>query len=94
MYIKVFILAYTALMPLALLPMYGWYTIHITMFVFFAFIGVEMMAAEMVDPFGLDCNDLPTHTLAEMIRDNVFEILDLPLSDSPQPEATLYEKAF
>ena len=93
-YIKVFILAYTALMPLALLPMYGWYTIPITMFVFFAFIGVEMMAAEIEDPFGLDCNDLPTHTLAEMIRDNVFEILDLPLSDSPQPEATLYEKAF
>ncbi len=93
-YIKVFILAYAALLPIALLPMYGWYTVPITMFVFFAFIGVEMMAAEIEDPFGLDCNDLPTHTLAETIRDNVFEILGQPLKVPAHHEEALYEKVF
>ncbi|MBI1193773.1 MAG: hypothetical protein GC205_11465 [Bacteroidetes bacterium] len=93
-YIKVFILAYAALLPFALLTMYQWYTIPITMFVFFAFIGVEMMAAEIEDPFGLDCNDLPTHTIAETIRDNVFEILDQPLSVPKHHEEALYEKVF
>jgi len=93
-YIKVFILAYTALLPFALLTMYQWYTIPITMFVFFAFIGLELMAAEIEDPFGLDCNDLPTHTISETIRDNVFEILDQPLSVPKHRAEALYDKVF
>jgi len=38
--------------------------------------GVQMMAEEIEDPFGLDCNDLPTGTIAHTIKNNVFEILE------------------
>ena len=74
-FIKIFILIYGALLPFALMPEFGFWTVPIVMLVFFAFIGIELMAEEIEDPFGLDCNDLPTGTIAHTIKNNVFEIL-------------------
>ena len=62
------------------------------MFVFFAFIGIELMAEEIEDPFGLDCNDLPTGTIAHTIKENVFEILEAKKGHEQKRE--LYQKMF
>jgi len=62
------------------------------MLVFFAFIGVEMMGSEIEDPFGLDCNDLPTGTIAHTIKENVFEILEQKMGSSKHSEN--YQKIF
>lgn len=75
-FIKIFIMLYGLLLPFAIFGTFGFWTIPIVMLVFFAFIGVEMMGAEIEDPFGLDCNDLPTGTIAHTIKENVFEILE------------------
>lgn len=92
-YIRLFILAYAALLPFVLVPTLGLWTVPLVMFIFFAFLGVELMAEEIEDPFGLDCNDLPTGNIAHTIKNNVFEILESkhPIA-STTPE--LYQKVF
>jgi len=74
-------------------PEMGYWAIPAVMFVFFAFIGVEMMAEEIEDPFGLDCNDLPTGDIAHTIKNNVFEILDHAHIHA-EVEQELYAKIF
>lgn len=91
-FIKIFILSYSLLLPFALVVEWGMWTVPIIMLVFFAFIGVEMMGSEIEDPFGLDCNDLPTGTIAHTIKENVFEILEAKKGDNLQ--AKLYDRIF
>jgi len=74
-YIKLFISIYAVLMPLVLYSSYHLWTVPMVMMIFFAFIGVELMAEEIEEPFGLDCNDLPTASIAHTIKNNVHELL-------------------
>lgn len=91
-YIKIFISAYSILLPLALIPEYGFMSVPMVMLVFFAFIGVQLMAEEIEEPFGLDCNDLPIGDIAHTIKNNAFEILDSRnVKDIERKE---YEKVF
>ncbi|NVK03939.1 MAG: bestrophin [Flavobacteriia bacterium] len=93
-YLKVFITAYGILLPYAMLDTLGFWTIPAVMFVFFAFIGVEMMGEEIEDPFGLDCNDLPTGLIANTIRENVMHLMDVPHEHWEKHPEVLYEKVF
>lgn len=63
----------------------------LVMLVLFALLGLELMAEEIEDPFGLDCNDLPTGTLAAMIRADVIELLGV---GEPAPAPAEYCKVF
>jgi ion channel-forming bestrophin family protein len=94
-YIKAFILAYLTMLPFGLIEEFGYFTVPIVMLVCFAFIGVELLAEEIEDPFGRDCNDLPTGTIATTIRNNVYEIL-VPAAPEAQSERTetKFEKVF
>jgi len=91
-YLKVFITAYALILPLSLAIEMGYWSIPAVMFIFFAFIGVEMMAEEIEDPFGLDCNDLPISNIAHTIKNNVFEILEH--KQTQEQEVELYQKIF
>lgn len=93
-YLKIFITAYSLILPFGMIHSYGYWAILFTMFVFFAFIGVELMAEEIEDPFGLDCNDLPTATIAHTIKSNVFEILEHKHLNKEKIETELYQKIF
>ncbi len=93
-YIKTFIMLYTIMLPFGLIQEFGYYTILLVMFIFYAFIGVELMAEEIEDPFGLDCNDLPTGNIATTIKNNTFEILCLYKEVEKEDEKQLYEKVF
>jgi ion channel-forming bestrophin family protein len=92
-YIKVFVSLYGVMLPFGLHADFGVYAIPLTMFIFFAMLGLELMAQEIEDPFGLDCNDLPTGEIAQTIKRNVFEILECEKSVKPL-EAQLYTKVF
>lgn len=81
-FIKLFVLTYCALLPFVLLPVIGWWAILMTMFVSYALIGIEFISVEIEEPFGLDCNDLPTHNLAVKIEKNVHEILEIKLQEA------------
>lgn len=92
-YLKIFITAYAVLLPFALVNTFHLMSIPLSMFIFFALLGVELLGEEIEDPFGLDCNDLPTGDIAHTIKGNVFEILE---SRHPveSKERELYEKVF
>ncbi len=93
-YMKIFITAYGLLLPFALVTTFHLNAIPLVMFIFFALIGVELMGEEIEDPFGLDCNDLPTGDIAHTIKINIFEILEDQSGVGRIPERELYEKVF
>ena len=93
-YLKIFITTYGLLIPFALINMFHFTTIPIVMFLFFALLGVELLGEEIEDPFGLDCNDLPTGDIAHTIKKNVFEILEQPIETDSGKQKELYEKFF
>lgn len=74
-FIKKFIFAYIITMPFAFVASFGYWTILVTVFTFYAFASLEMIAEEIEDPFGHDSNDLPTDDLARTIARNVKEIV-------------------
>lgn len=91
-YLKIFITAYGLMLPFALITTFSFGTIPLVMFIFFALLGVELLGEEIEDPFGLDCNDLPTGDIAHTIKTNVFEILEDRKGKAIKHE--LYEKFF
>ncbi len=92
-YLKIFITAYGLLLPFGLIGTFHFTTIPLTMFIFFALLGIELLGQEIEDPFGLDCNDLPTGDIAHTIKRNVFELLE-DRTPAPVEEKELYEKVF
>jgi len=93
--IRAFLLIFALLIPLGLHGQFGWLTIPISMFAFYALAVMDVLAAELEDPFGLDCNDLPTRSMAEMIRRQVHELVGSVRSGLPdqQPASpALYQK--
>jgi len=93
-YIKVFILAYCLILPFGLIDEFQYYTIPLVMFVFFAMAGMELIGEEIEDPFGLDCNDLPTGTIANTIKNNVYEILCIYSEVEKTDQEIPFEKIF
>ena len=91
-YLKIFITAYGLLLPFALVNTFHMGTIPLVMFLFFSLIGIELMGEEIEDPFGLDCNDLPTGDIAHTIKLNVFEILTDKSSLGKARKPDLYQK--
>ncbi|MEL6652528.1 MAG: bestrophin family ion channel, partial [Bacteroidota bacterium] len=89
-FIKLFVLTYCILVPFALIPMVGFYSIPLTMFVAYALVGIEYISVEIEEPFGLDCNDLPTHNLAVKIGKNVHEILSVELDRQENEQKEQY----
>ncbi len=91
-YIKTFISAYALMLPFGLYEDFGFYTVPLSMFIVFTMVGLELMAQEIEDPFGLDCNDLSTGEIAKTIRGNVCETL----GHRPMEvvETKIYQKIF
>ncbi|PHN05067.1 bestrophin family protein [Flavilitoribacter nigricans] len=93
-YLKIFITAYGLMLPFALVNTFHMMTVPLVMFMFFALLGVELLGEEIEDPFGLDCNDLPTGDIAHTIKTNVFELLEVRSGKGKDVERELYEKVF
>ena len=91
--IKLFIVLYAAILPVGLVPENGFLGVPLVMLVVFALLSLELMAEEIEDPFGLDCNDLPTGTLAAMIRSDAAELLGIAEAE-PEPALSAYSKSF
>lgn len=93
-YLKIFITAYGLMLPFALVNTFQLMTVPLVMFMFFALLGVELLGEEIEDPFGLDCNDLPTGDIAHTIKTNVFELLEVRSGLGKEVKRDLYEKVF
>jgi putative membrane protein len=93
-YIKTLVMTYAMLLPFGLIKEFGYFTIPVVMLIFFAFLGIELLAQEIEDPFGLDCNDLPTGTIAQTIKNNVYEVVCLFGNVQQEPQPQEYQKIF
>jgi putative membrane protein len=62
-------------MPLGFAITLSFFTIPVTMFLFYVLASLELIAEEIEDPFGQDSNDLPMEKIAENIRNNVKDII-------------------
>ncbi|MCS6782159.1 MAG: bestrophin family ion channel [Gloeomargarita sp. SKYBB_i_bin120] len=67
-YLKQLILVYCLALPLGLKPELGWAVVAIVGIVAFILMGVEELACEIENPFGLDVNDLPLEELCQTIH--------------------------
>lgn len=76
---------YLLALPLALVDGAGVLTPFVTLFVSFAFLGLDAIGDEMEDPFGTDLNDLPLHTIATNIEINLRQRLGDPPDSLPAP---------
>lgn len=74
LFIKKFIFLYVTTIPLGFIPLFGYGSILIAMFLFYILVSMEVLAEEIEDPFGRDPSDLPTDELCGKIRANVKEI--------------------
>jgi putative membrane protein len=74
-------------LPWGLQTEYGIFSVPLTMGAFASLAGLEMLAADIEDPFGSDDSDLPTEQISRLIRRNVYELLvgELP-GGEPTPE--------
>jgi putative membrane protein len=73
-FLKKFIFAYIITMPFAFVATFGYWTALVTVFTFYTFASLELIAEEIEDPFGEDSNDLPTDGLAKTIAKNIKEL--------------------
>lgn len=76
---------YLMALPFALLDGAGVLPPFVTLFVSFAFLGLDAIGDEMEDPFGTDLNDLPLDTIATNIEINLRQRLGDPRDSLPAP---------
>lgn len=76
LFIKKFIFIYIMTMPFCFITDFGYWTILITIFVFYVLVSLELIAEEIEDPFGNDANDLPMSSICENIKTSCAEILE------------------
>lgn len=76
LFIKKFIFLYTGTLPVAFVGILGYYSVAVTVLVFYILVSMEILAEEIEDPFGLDENDLPTEEISRRIKVNVMRILE------------------
>jgi len=74
LFIKKFVFIYTLTMPFGFAKDFGYWTVPVVVFIFYALASLELIAEEIEDPFGLDPNDLPAEKLCLGIQSSVNEI--------------------
>lgn len=74
MFMKKFIFVYTLTLPIGLVADFNYWSIPITMFIFYVMVSLEVLAEEIEDPFGEDDNDLPTDEIANKIKLGIEDI--------------------
>ncbi len=73
-FMKRFIFIYCITLPIGLIPDFEYWSVPITVFIFYVMVSLEMLAEEIEDPFGTDNNDLPLAELAWKIKSDVKEL--------------------
>lgn len=75
--------AFCLLLPFALAPSLGWWTVLPTFLLSYAFFGLDALGDELSDPFGTEPNDLPLDAMVRLIEREMLHTMgrkDLPPS--------------
>lgn len=73
-FLKKLIFIFVAMTPVAFVAQLNYWSIAVTVLVFYVFVGLEYISEEIEEPFGTDRNDLPTDDIADTIHANIQEI--------------------
>lgn len=65
------LILYCFSLPFILAPIFGWWTIFITLLISYILFGIEEIGVEISDPFGEDDNDLPLESICQTIEGNL-----------------------
>ena len=68
------LILYCFTLPFALVQLYGWWTILVTLLAAYMFFGIEEIGVEIENPFGRDVNDLPLETFCQTIERDVLSV--------------------
>lgn len=60
--------AFCLMLPFALAPALGWWTMGVSLLVAYTFFGLDALGDELEDPFGDDPNDLPLDAMSRMLE--------------------------
>lgn len=60
--------AFCLMLPFALAPALGWWTLAVSLLVAYTFFGLDALGDELEDPFGDDPNDLPLDAMSRMLE--------------------------
>jgi putative membrane protein len=82
-YIKKVIFIYLITMPFSTISSLGYFTIPVVIFTTYVMAGIELLAEEIEDPFGLDPNDLDSDGMAAGVRSQVQEMLHTGMGVRP-----------
>lgn len=74
-FLKKFIFFYVLTLPFGYAISLGYLVIPVVVFIFYVLASLELIAEEIEDPFGTDENDLPTHKMANNIKNHVEELI-------------------
>jgi putative membrane protein len=74
---------YCFLLPFGFVDSLGWMTPIIVVFIAYTFVGLEAIADELEDPFGLEPNDLALNSMCLMIEGTLLELAGEPLPEEP-----------
>lgn len=74
-FLKKFIVIFVTIAPFSFVHILHYWTIPVSMLIFYFFVSLELISEEIEDPFGTDPNDLPTDDICDTIKANVLEIL-------------------
>src|SRR5262245_6900782 len=81
------LLLYCLTLPFALLELFGWWTVPVTLLVGYLLLGIEEIGVEIEDPFGFDENDLPLDRLCATVERNLLELLPAEHAEPERPLA-------
>jgi putative membrane protein len=75
--LKFFIILYVMILPFGLLDDLGWYSIPLVIILYYILMSIVLTAEEIEEPFGKDLNDLPMEEMANGVKRNVQEIVEM-----------------
>jgi putative membrane protein len=75
--LKFFIVLYVMILPFGLLDDLGWYSIPLVIILYYILMSIVLTAEEIEEPFGKDLNDLPMEEMANSVKKNVQEIVEM-----------------
>jgi putative membrane protein len=73
--LKFFIVLYVMVLPFGLIDELQWWSVLLSLILYYIMMSIVMTAEEIEDPFGKDLNDLPMEEIANGIKKNVMEII-------------------
>jgi putative membrane protein len=80
------VVLYCFTLPLVLVHVYGWVTVPATLLIAYVLYGIEEIAVEIEDPFGVDMNDLPLTRICQTIEENLYAVAEPLPVQTPDPE--------